>query len=105
MTHHEIIEALQDYKLPSPLVHEISASIFRLYDDIERAQDRTDRLRTENERLASALAENEQRRAVLEAQYELMLIARDGALAALTQPATFPADVEAARVWLRQVIE
>ena len=48
MTHYEIIQALQDHKLPSTLIHEISASIYRLYDNIERAQEQIGYLRAEN---------------------------------------------------------
>jgi hypothetical protein len=67
MTHDEIIEALQDYKLPSPLVHEISASIFRLYDNIERAQDRINRLFVlHTDELQSLRAENTALRAALD---------------------------------------
>ena len=42
--------------------------------------------------------------ALLEQRDALLVLAR-GALAALEQPATFPADVDVARKWLRKALE
>ena len=37
-------------------------------------------------------------------QRDKLLEAAQGAIAALSQPATFPADVDAAKIWLRRAV-
>ncbi len=46
MNHDEIIQTLQNHKLPPALVNEIGATILRLHEDRERAQSRIDNLRS-----------------------------------------------------------